>query len=184
MNKAIATSERISFGVRLRRALNKFTRTFVPHMKEEEEVFQPLLCKYFSQEELAEMKNVVIKLHLQKRRKAGGPAESSGQPLPRQLTVNHEETLDRQFFNHLPSEIILKIFSYMDHRDKIRAAEVCRKWNALVYDRSNWQELSFSDWKRSSKNILFSVIIFFFSNKLFDLSRKHLRATIVLLQRL
>ena len=38
INKNKPSSERISFGVRLRKALNHFTNRFVPHMKEEEEV--------------------------------------------------------------------------------------------------------------------------------------------------
>jgi F-box/leucine-rich repeat protein 5 len=169
MNKAIATSERITFGIRLRRALNKFTKTFVPHMKEEEEVFQPLLCKYFTQEELAEMKMIVIKLHLQ-RRKAGygssGAAASTepSHPFPRQLSVNQEETLNTQLFNNLPNELILKIFSYINHKDKIRSAQVCRKWNALIYDRSNWQELSFSEWKKSSMFFLLLEIFLAFGS--------------------
>jgi F-box/leucine-rich repeat protein 5 len=38
VNKTKSISERISFGVKLRKALNEFTKRFVPHMKEEEEV--------------------------------------------------------------------------------------------------------------------------------------------------
>ncbi len=38
VNKTKTTSDRISFGVKLRKALNQFTKRFVPHMKEEEEV--------------------------------------------------------------------------------------------------------------------------------------------------
>lgn len=39
INKTKSTSERISFGVKLRKALNQFTQRFVPHMREEEEVY-------------------------------------------------------------------------------------------------------------------------------------------------
>lgn len=68
INKSRTTSERISFGVHLRKALKQFTKRFVPHMREEEEVFQPLLMQHFSVEELIEMKNNVIKMHLQRRK--------------------------------------------------------------------------------------------------------------------
>jgi hypothetical protein len=67
-NRTKTTSERISYGIKLRQALNKFNKIFVPHMKEEEEIFQPLLQKYFSRVELADMKNIVIKLHMQRRK--------------------------------------------------------------------------------------------------------------------
>ena len=144
INKAIATHERIIFGVKLRRALNQFTKKFVPHMKEEEEIFQPLLLKYFTQDELTEMKNVVIKLHLQRNK--NGPAAECIQPLLEPLSVN----LDSLVFDKLPSEIMLKIFSHLDYKDRIRSAQTCKRWNALIYDRSNWKELSFADWKRSS----------------------------------
>lgn len=40
LNKTKSTSEKISFGIKLRRALGQFTKRFIPHMKEEEEVFR------------------------------------------------------------------------------------------------------------------------------------------------
>ena len=46
VNKTTATSERISFGIKFRKALNQFTKKFVPHMKEEEEVNKS--CYHFS----------------------------------------------------------------------------------------------------------------------------------------
>lgn len=38
INKSKSNSERINFGMQLRKALKQFTNRFVPHMKEEEEV--------------------------------------------------------------------------------------------------------------------------------------------------
>lgn len=38
INKTNSVSERLNFGIRLRKALSSFTKRFVPHMKEEEEV--------------------------------------------------------------------------------------------------------------------------------------------------
>lgn len=38
INKSKSIRDKINFGIRLRKALNEFTRRFVPHMKEEEEV--------------------------------------------------------------------------------------------------------------------------------------------------
>jgi hypothetical protein len=38
VDKTKTTSERLHFGVKFRKALNEFTKKFLPHMKEEEEV--------------------------------------------------------------------------------------------------------------------------------------------------
>ncbi|KAL5013391.1 hypothetical protein ScPMuIL_007661 [Solemya velum] len=40
--------DRVNFGLQLQRTLEDFTEKFLPHMEEEEEVFQPLLIKYFT----------------------------------------------------------------------------------------------------------------------------------------
>jgi len=56
-------SERINFGSQLQKAVSKFTENFIPHMEEEEEVFQPLLMKYFAYEELCSIKEQVIQQH-------------------------------------------------------------------------------------------------------------------------
>lgn len=56
-------TDRISFGSRLRKAVTEFTEKFIPHMAEEEEVFQPLLVKYFAREELLLLKEQVIQQH-------------------------------------------------------------------------------------------------------------------------
>lgn len=56
-------SERVDFGFQLQKAVFEFTEKFIPHMKEEEEVFQPLLMKYFEYEELKKLKELVIEQH-------------------------------------------------------------------------------------------------------------------------
>lgn len=56
-------TDRITFGSRLRKAVTEFTEKFIPHMAEEEEVFQPLLVKYFAREELLLLKEQVIQQH-------------------------------------------------------------------------------------------------------------------------
>lgn len=163
INKAISTSERITFGVRLRRALKQFTNKFIPHMKEEEEVFQPLLMEYFTPDELAEMKKVVIKLHLQSRKGTVATNQDHhvilNQPHSTASTIGHsafmsqiDDSMDncQTSFNHLPSEIMLKIFSHLSVVERVRIARVCKRWNSLVYDRSNWKELKFSDWSTTS----------------------------------
>lgn len=56
-------SERIIFGSQLQKVVSEFTEQFIPHMKEEEEIFQPLLMKYFAYEELRLLKEQVIQQH-------------------------------------------------------------------------------------------------------------------------
>ncbi|KAI3383382.1 hypothetical protein SNEBB_009015 [Seison nebaliae] len=47
----------------LQKKMLKFKNFFLPHMKLEEDIFQPMLCGYFSTGELLTMRNSVIKLH-------------------------------------------------------------------------------------------------------------------------
>ncbi|KZS10931.1 Uncharacterized protein APZ42_024579 [Daphnia magna] len=56
-------SERINFGSQLQKAVSEFTKQFIPHMEEEEEIFQPMLMKYFAYEELLLLKQQVIQQH-------------------------------------------------------------------------------------------------------------------------
>ena len=57
-------TERENYGKKLERELIKFQQHFLPHMQEEEDVFQPLLVQHFSVEELKELKESVLKVHL------------------------------------------------------------------------------------------------------------------------
>lgn len=155
INKTKTTSEKISFGIKLRKALNHFTKRFVPHMKEEEEVFQPLLMEYFTEEELVEMKIIVIKSHMQQRKSPSG-AKLNDTDL-NQSTVAH--------LNDLPDELLLNIFSYLSKSDVLKAAQVNRKWNGLVYDKTNWRNLDFDEWiQKKNCNIhtysqLFTILL-------------------------
>jgi len=56
-------TERENYGKKLERELVKFQQHFLPHMQEEEDVFQPLLVQYFSVAELKELKESVLKQH-------------------------------------------------------------------------------------------------------------------------
>ena len=160
IDKSKTTSERLSFGVRLRKALSQFTKRFVPHMKEEEEIFQPLLMEHFSRDELIEMKNNVIKMHLQKRKvhmaKVTSLIDNIGQMRNSQLPEADDE-MESGINAQLPNEILLKIFSNLKLQDKLRAAQVCRKWNELVYSPSNWQCLEYKSWTSTNQSLPDSV---------------------------
>lgn len=154
LNKTKSISEKISFGVKLRKALNSFTKKFIPHMKEEEEVFQPLLLEHFTEEELHEMKNIVIKLHMQKRKHQYPNTLEKGDSNSKiENVLDNNDASSKSFVNELPNELLLKIFSFLSYSDKLRSSNVCKKWNNLIFDKFNWVELKFSDWK--SSNLLF-----------------------------
>lgn len=58
-----SVGERITFGQQLQQAFGDFVNTFLPHMEEEEQVFQPLLVEYFEYDELKVLKEIVLKEH-------------------------------------------------------------------------------------------------------------------------
>lgn len=120
-------------------------------MKEEEEVFQPLLMKYFTEEELVEMKIVVIKSHMQQR-KAPSSSREANHDLESDEAVDSTKHID-----DLPSEIFLKIFSNLSNSELLKAAQVSRRWNETVYDRSNWKSLDMSNWLTSKGTCLFLI---------------------------
>lgn len=169
LDKTKKKTEQISFGFKLRKELEKFKKKFVPHMKEEEEQFQPLLFKHFTIDELKEMKNTVIKLHLQKQKRnldnirAKTSKQINLELLPiskyfisnlnesernKSSTYNENNNNDSSSisFNDLPDEIILHIFSFLSFNDKFKATRVCKKWYNTIYDPKNWNELCFDQW--------------------------------------
>ncbi|KAJ8397459.1 hypothetical protein AAFF_G00437350 [Aldrovandia affinis] len=55
--------EQLNYAQQLKERLEDFTQDFLPHMKEEEEVFQPMLMEYFTYEELKDIKKTVMAQH-------------------------------------------------------------------------------------------------------------------------
>ncbi len=115
-------------------------------------MFQPLLIKYFSEQELSEMKIMVIKSHMQQRKSQqhSQPQQQQHQQQPtgsaQTLMVPASQSISASIDN-LPDEILLKIFSYVNFAEIFKgAAQVSKKWNTLVYDKSNWKRLNFSNW--------------------------------------
>lgn len=144
LDKQKSASEKINYGMQLRKALKEFVRSFLPHMKQEEEVFQPLLSQHFSENELMEMKTLVIKQHLLQHRKAR-EQHQQGPIKIEDKTKRHACSIDS-----LPNEILLKVFSYLKCGDLMRSSQVSRNWNLLAYEPSFYKHISFNEWK--SKN--------------------------------
>ena len=56
-------------------------------------------------------------------------------------------------FGHLPEEIILEIFTYLEFRDNASASQVCKRWKLLGEDQSLWQKINLSDRRVPAKFI-------------------------------
>lgn len=99
--------------------------------------------QYFSENELVEMKNIVIKSHIQQR-KSSIPTN-----IPKNES-NKTEILNQpdDKFSQLPNEVILKIFSHLNIRDRLKVAQVSKSWKELISDKFYWKKLSFKDWKQ------------------------------------
>ncbi|KAK3587105.1 hypothetical protein CHS0354_023558 [Potamilus streckersoni] len=145
--------ERINYGIKLRKALEDFTQDFIPHMEEEEEVFQPLLMKYFTFEELRELKAQVLEQHFEKTESSDTSPDSekyvqdslSTETKEEEKNDNSEECLE---IEQLPDEVLLNIFSYLNPQDLCRSAQVCRNWNKLAFHGSFWKNLYPVQWAK------------------------------------
>ncbi|ELT98513.1 hypothetical protein CAPTEDRAFT_207606 [Capitella teleta] len=143
--------DRINYGRRLKELLESFTHSFLPHMKEEEEVFQPLLLQHFSYEELCELKQNVINQHIMRKRSP----EHGSDKLEKWVSedsredsasdVEEEVKPDASFCN-LPPEISLKIFGYLGPQDLCRAAQVSREWNSFCLEPCLWSRILPVQW--------------------------------------
>lgn len=173
-------SERINFGFKLQQAVSKFTDNFIPHMEEEEEVFQPLLMKYFAYEELRLLKEQVILQHEIWKEKLLAQKMTAENMLALLSTVasevndycspndehQYQDTLQTLVeltcekisekkkekpvtgFDQLPEEMVTHIFSYLNPLDRTRCAQVCKRFNVLVYSPQLWKEIYPTNWAK------------------------------------
>lgn len=170
--------ERMSFGSQLQKMISEFTQHFIPHMEEEEEIFQPLLMKYFAYEELRLLKEQVIQEHEMWKERLVAQKETAenmlvllnslasdvigGQHYPENLQslvdltcenlqVQQKiepETWPSASFNDLPEEMIINIFSYLNPQERTRCAQVSKHWNVLVYSPQLWRTIYPTNWAR------------------------------------
>ncbi|KAK7102063.1 F-box/LRR-repeat protein 5-like [Littorina saxatilis] len=136
-------SERIKYGMRLRHALEDFTKDFIPHMKEEEEVFQPMLVEYFTYDELKQLKAKVIQQHQEKI----DEEDNDEKCLPEcdsDKEEEHEEEASPA--DQLPTEVMMKILSHLSPRDLARCAQVSQRWNQLALDPFLWPAIHPVQW--------------------------------------
>eukprot|EP00731_Ephydatia_muelleri_P001250 Em0001g1250a len=130
--------DRVAFGKRLKDAIADFTTDFIPHMKEEEEVFLPLLVTHFSEGELRELTQTVNHLHIHD--KCQGKDKPSASQEPPGLTS-------------LPPEVLVKIFSYLSPVDLCHLSQSHTSLRGVAFNGSLWQHLHPVRW--ANENIRF-----------------------------
>ncbi|XP_015268411.1 PREDICTED: F-box/LRR-repeat protein 5 isoform X2 [Gekko japonicus] len=153
--------EQLNYAKQLKERLEAFTRDFLPHMKEEEEVFQPMLMEYFTYEELKDIKKKVIAQHCSQKETAaeilrGLSLWNQAEELQKAFKYSVDEKSDQETEEtgqitsiiHLPSEVMLTIFSYLNPRELCRCSQVNTKWSQLAKTGSLWKHLYPVHWTR------------------------------------
>ncbi len=121
--------------------------------------------EYFTKQELVEMKTIVIKSHMQHRKKLNNNAprddDINKNNNNNDLKIDLDETKKREKIgiNSLPNEVLLKIFSYLKFNDLMKSAKVSKKWNFLTYDSHQWRKLSFREWKQLNGEQLIDILM-------------------------
>ncbi|KAJ8278294.1 hypothetical protein GJAV_G00086060 [Gymnothorax javanicus] len=157
--------EQLNYARQLKERLEAFTQDFLPHMKEEEEVFQPMLMEYFTYEELKAIKKTVMAQHCRCPRSPlsdGAPDVlkdsslwSQAEGLHRAFKYSAHEKACSELDDGseqpeplLPPEVVLKVFHYLSPEDLCRCAQVCTSWAHLAKTGSLWRHLYPVRWAR------------------------------------
>ncbi|XP_077572872.1 F-box/LRR-repeat protein 5 isoform X2 [Stigmatopora nigra] len=152
--------EQLNYAQQLKEQLEAFTRDFLPHMKEEEEVFQPMLMQHFSYEELKDIKKQVMAQHRSRRPwdvLKGFGLWTRADQLQRafkyadhQKSGHETEHAGRSWvhISQLPAEVLLRILRFLGPPDLCRCAQVCLSWSQLTKTGSLWRHLYPIRWAR------------------------------------
>ncbi|XP_054996611.1 F-box/LRR-repeat protein 5 isoform X2 [Sorex araneus] len=152
--------EQLNYAKQLKERLEAFTRDFLPHMKEEEEVFQPMLMEYFTYEELKDIKKKVIAQHCSQKDTAellrGLSLWNQAEERQKFFKYSVDEKSDKEAevseqstgIAHLPPEVMLSIFSYLNPQELCRCSQVSTKWSQLAKTGSLWKHLYPVLWAR------------------------------------
>ncbi|PIO25627.1 hypothetical protein AB205_0052680 [Aquarana catesbeiana] len=159
--------EQLNYAQQLKERLEAFTSDFIPHMKEEEEVFQPMLMEYFTYDELKDIKKMVIAQHCSQK----DPSEllrglslwNEAEELQKVLKYSVDEKAEEEItakpstvsISHLPPEVMLNIFSYLNPQELCRCSQVNSKWAQLAKTGSLWKHLYPVLWARGELSVRF-----------------------------
>uniref|UniRef100_A0A8C5B2H7 F-box/LRR-repeat protein 5 n=1 Tax=Gadus morhua TaxID=8049 RepID=A0A8C5B2H7_GADMO len=149
--------EQLNYARQLKERLEAFTQDFLPHMKEEEEVFQPMLMQYFSYEELKDIKKQVMAEHRRQQQRECAAEVLKGRSLWSQAEELHKafkyadhekthggpepDTRGPDHVSQLPPETLLRLLGYLGPADLCRCSQVCRRWAALTRTGTLWRHL-------------------------------------------
>ncbi|XP_788308.2 F-box/LRR-repeat protein 5 [Strongylocentrotus purpuratus] len=162
-DKCTCPKQAAQIGHNLILALRNFTEDFLPHMQEEEEIFQPLLMEYFSYNELKEIKSNVIEKH-QKLTKYCPEEKEESEDDKETIDASRTAPDDEEAYNEeveeedntlskiqgLPAELLLHIFSHLNPLDLSQCSMVCTRWAGLARDPSVWKHLYPSRWAKGN----------------------------------
>ncbi|XP_061833482.1 F-box/LRR-repeat protein 5 isoform X1 [Nerophis lumbriciformis] len=147
--------EQLNYARQLKERLEAFTQDFLPHMKEEEEVFQPMLMQYFTYEELKNIKKQVMAQHCSHDVLKGFSLWSHEELQKVFKYAHHEKTLyvevkEKSSVNisQLPAEVLLRIFQSLSPQDLCRCSQVCLSWSELAKTGSLWRHMYPVRWAR------------------------------------
>ncbi|GAB1609714.1 F-box/LRR-repeat protein 5-like isoform X2 [Argonauta hians] len=157
--------DRLNYGLKLRMALDDFTKDFIPHMQEEEEILQPLLVEHFSYEELKEIQMEVLDHHTYLQDHQEHVAElyqtllqgnfyegkdSKEKELCDADKESKEKMSDAELCveYQLPDEVWLQIFSFLTPLELMYCSRMSVNWNRLTMDPSLWTLLNPTYWAK------------------------------------
>ncbi|XP_068448826.1 F-box/LRR-repeat protein 5 isoform X2 [Clinocottus analis] len=156
--------EQLNYAQQLKERLEAFTQDFLPHMKEEEEVFQPMLMQYFTYEELKDIKKQVIAQHCSQHQwdcaaevLKGFSLWTQAEELQKAFKYADHEKADYDLeksssssahISQLPNEIMLRLLRYLSPADLCRCSQVCSGWSDLTKTGSLWRHLYPVRWAR------------------------------------
>lgn len=159
--------EQLNYAQQLKERLEAFTQDFIPHMKEEEEVYQPMLMEYFSYDELKAIKQQVMLQHCSSQCQSScSDTHTHTHTLLKGLSLwshaelqkafkysDHEKTgdervLERVSVSSLPQELLLRIFRFLGPQDLCCCAQVCSVWTQVTRTGSLWRHLYPVRWAR------------------------------------
>ncbi|XP_052396123.1 F-box/LRR-repeat protein 5 [Carassius gibelio] len=146
--------EQLNYAQQLKERLEAFTQDFLPHMKEEEEVYQPMLMEYFSYEELKAIKRQVMLQHCSNRSAADLLKDlnlwSHAEELHKAFKYSdHEKSEDEHVsVSVLPQELLLRVFRFLGPEDLCRCGQVCSVWDQVSKTGSLWRHLYPVRWAR------------------------------------
>lgn len=140
-------TERVNYGLKLQHALIEFTEKFLPHMKEEEEVFQPMLIRYFGYEELKLLKERVIREHAKWQQQcAQEKCHVELENVDQKADSDKDDSEELPSWADMPQEILLDIFSRLNARDLSICGGVCKSWYNISREPALWKELRPVHW--------------------------------------